>query len=865
MKKIFFLLCLTMFSIVSFSQQIPKGMKYQGVARDLKGAVLAEQKIVLRIALAGNNGQAWTPYYTESHNVETSQLGLFTLVVGEGSGTTGKFSDIPWSTNEIWMEVSIKDNSGFASISNSKLLAVPYAFHALTANSIAGSSNVLSGGTNELLRTGIPSNTWSTYGNLGTAPATDALGTADAADLIIITSDVERIRVLKEGNVQVKRSLAIGAHLTVDSTTDLNSSLNVDGPTDLNSTLNVNNRMATRLTGTLQVDSTTNIKGAFFVSEAKPSVLTGTLRVDSSATFKQKLILDNETLEQDTASLIPSGALQVTAGAGIGGNLTVAGDARIGGGLSLSTLKVTGAKQSDDDTTGALTVVGGVGIGMRLNVGGATRITGATTINNSLEVNAGSSQVRINGGTSGGQDNVAAYPLVVSGKKQGMQITLTERPEPDITNNYITFKDQSGGTRGRIEGQTVGDLENDPLHKWDRAEHVKNVAVAVANTLVAGKELFAATTDIRACVGLGVCVTNPPIGVIIVKSIIFGLRVYDFAYQARRLLDFESTRGNLVGVVYASSAGDYAEWLPRTFITGKMKPGQVIGVHKGEISFNTSGADRVLVVSTNPIVLGNTPQDEKKEMFEKVAFLGQVPVRVLGAVTAGDYILASGNNDGLAIAKNPEDLTIDDLSNFIGIAWTDSDVETEKMVKVAIGISNNDIKSIVTQLEKKLNKQTLELADLKKQINENRAMMNKIASGKKIDQLPLIPMKETTAAKVKAGTGSLVKSEASPKTAVAIPSAPSLAITEKVQEDIMATIAKTLPNREGDRLPPVTDALIDKFLEWGATYNGEMGSGTRVGFINKLKADPSTKKEVYDKIRQMYQQAYDQSLKDLHK
>src|SRR5688572_24466275 len=148
MKKIFFLLCLAMISIVSFGQQVPKGMKYQGVARDLKGLVLAEQKIVLRIALAGNNGQVWTPYYTESHSVETSQLGLFTLVVGEGTGTTGKFGDIPWSTSEIWMEVSIKDNSGFVSISNSKLLAVPYAFHALTANALSGSANALPGTVN---------------------------------------------------------------------------------------------------------------------------------------------------------------------------------------------------------------------------------------------------------------------------------------------------------------------------------------------------------------------------------------------------------------------------------------------------------------------------------------------------------------------------------------------------------------------------------------------------------------------------------------------------------------------------------------------------------------------------------------------
>ena len=51
MKKIFFLHCLIMLSIASFSQQIPKGMKYQGVTRDLKGLVPAEQKVISFCAL----------------------------------------------------------------------------------------------------------------------------------------------------------------------------------------------------------------------------------------------------------------------------------------------------------------------------------------------------------------------------------------------------------------------------------------------------------------------------------------------------------------------------------------------------------------------------------------------------------------------------------------------------------------------------------------------------------------------------------------------------------------------------------------------------------------------------------------------
>ncbi len=88
-----------------------------------------------------------------------------------------------------------------------------------------------------------------------------------------------------------------------------------------------------------------------------------------------------------------------------------------------------------------------------------------------------------------------------------------------------------------------------------------------------------------------------------------------------------------------------------------------------------------------------------------------------------------------------------------------------------------------------------------------------------------------------------------------------------MHDDILTTIAKTLPNREGDRLPPITDALIEKLLDWGSVYSGEVGTSTKVpgDFLDKMKADPAVKKAVYDNVKKIYQQAYEQSLKDLQK
>src|SRR5947207_472508 len=144
MKKIFSLIILVLsISSVLFAQQVPQGMKYQAVARNLKGEILGDEQIVLRISLTGDQKNSSVVYYSELHNVKTNELGLFTLVIGEGVNNKSSFKEIPWSSQNIWMEVSIADKAkgGFTVISSSKLLAVPYAFHAETANKISGNIN----------------------------------------------------------------------------------------------------------------------------------------------------------------------------------------------------------------------------------------------------------------------------------------------------------------------------------------------------------------------------------------------------------------------------------------------------------------------------------------------------------------------------------------------------------------------------------------------------------------------------------------------------------------------------------------------------------------------------------------------------
>ena len=142
-----------------------------------------------------------------------------------------------------------------------------------------------------------------------------------------------------------------------------------------------------------------------------------------------------------------------------------------------------------------------------------------------------------------------------------------------------------------------------------------------------------------------------------------------------------------VGVTYQSGSADYAEWLPKQNPSQDFEPGQVVGVKNGAISLDTYEADKVLVISTQPVVLGNMPKGDAFQ-YEKTAFMGQVPVRVLGAVHSGDYIVASGLSDGNAMALAPEKMTAADLDRLVGIAWEDGLNPFRNVVNCAVGMPN---------------------------------------------------------------------------------------------------------------------------------------------------------------------------------
>ncbi len=140
------------------------------------------------------------------------------------------------------------------------------------------------------------------------------------------------------------------------------------------------------------------------------------------------------------------------------------------------------------------------------------------------------------------------------------------------------------------------------------------------------------------------------------------------------------------GVSLNTSSADYAEWLPREHGVERLSKGDVVGVRGGRVSRSTRDADQVLVVSSAPIVVGNRPRPGAESDYERIAFLGQVPVRVRGPVRSGDYLAASGLDDGTAVAVRPEELEESSCGQLVGRAWESDEEEDVKLVNTAVGL-----------------------------------------------------------------------------------------------------------------------------------------------------------------------------------
>jgi hypothetical protein len=143
------------------------------------------------------------------------------------------------------------------------------------------------------------------------------------------------------------------------------------------------------------------------------------------------------------------------------------------------------------------------------------------------------------------------------------------------------------------------------------------------------------------------------------------------------------------------------------------------------------------VISTKPIVLGNTPEEGKEKEYEKVAFMGQVPVRVMGKVELGDYIIPSGKNNGLGIARKPSDLSPYEYRKVVGVAWSAGNSPAGvNVINVAVGLSHKTTAQVIEEQTDKIVLMEKELDKAQEEIkNINNALVTVLPTYKDVRKL----------------------------------------------------------------------------------------------------------------------------------
>lgn len=750
----------------SIAQSVPQGMKYQAVARDLQGHILANKDLQLKIILYSDPVQRVVAY-EEMHKVLTSDLGLFSLSVGDGIPMKGHFNSVPWSEQEVWMSVAIQteDETDFTTISDSKMLSVPYAFHAATAGEIAG-------GSAQRGSPGDPYNKiWSLLSNYSTVPGRDVLGTGDMADLVIVTNSKERIRVLDDGDVIIGQSTEIGTDLKVKKNVYLNSDLPgnpitagfVQGETINYGDLTVENMSSTHLTGTLDVDKRLNVDGAtdlndsLTVNNGAPTLLTGTLKVLGPS--------DLASLSTGVLDLFDSLTVHNMAPTHLSGTLTVDKATQLNNSLSLSH-EATGFVASFENTNN------GNGDGIQIKLGKthprwnnngevsaelpeftfledvvlstknliealidgtedafsgedfadiALELTDAledelgagletfasfgcnltkdlvTEINTALSLPYdGFSEISIPGlpvvpyidfldigpyGTpattfSTGFPEIPGIP--VPSCPAPPELSLWELPNFQLVsvpnsltneNQFIQFLDKDDRQLGSIRALSIEEWG----YSYLNLTYFLNVFNSFAGVTVIGLD----PTQIAETLG-------------------------KYAINGLAIISNLTTAYNSIGVEYSSGFGDYAEWLPRVNVSERITPGDIVAVRAGQITRNLTNAEQVMAVSSNPIVLGNTPPVGEDHLGQKVAFMGQIPVKVMGSVSSGDYIVAKGTIPGYGVAISPANMTAEDFAMSVGRSWQELPGDGPKMVNTVVGIHNGDYLHILKDFQKKI-------------------------------------------------------------------------------------------------------------------------------------------------------------------
>jgi hypothetical protein len=216
MKKFLPTLVLLLCIVAVTLAQAPKGINYQGVARNNEGKPYASQNISVRISVLKNaaNGEV---EYAETHKPQTNQFGLFTLVIGQGTKVSGvDFASINWSLGNKWLQVEIDATGGssFVLAGSQQLMSVPYALYAETT----GNNATLTAGSGISITNNVVSNT----GDADNSPTNEL---QNLGEVLTRGNNAGGLKITNLGVPTVNTDAATKAYVDTQSSLDLDKSI----------------------------------------------------------------------------------------------------------------------------------------------------------------------------------------------------------------------------------------------------------------------------------------------------------------------------------------------------------------------------------------------------------------------------------------------------------------------------------------------------------------------------------------------------------------------------------------------------------------------------------------------------------------
>jgi hypothetical protein len=129
MKKFYAILCLTIASLTQLQAQAPQGFNYQATVRNSAGDLIVNTNVYFKFNVM-QGSQTSLPVFTEIHYVPTDDLGQVNLIIGQGTATTGAFSELDWSLGSYYLGIELDTGNGYVAMGTTQLLSVPYALYA---------------------------------------------------------------------------------------------------------------------------------------------------------------------------------------------------------------------------------------------------------------------------------------------------------------------------------------------------------------------------------------------------------------------------------------------------------------------------------------------------------------------------------------------------------------------------------------------------------------------------------------------------------------------------------------------------------------------------------------------------------------